>query len=101
MEKTMRFQISAILLMFGLAATAHAGSEDKYAPVQPPPAVAKAAAAAAKENNAPAAVTPVSAVPTVVSQTQTPAPPAENPPTLEEARLTMGKWIETQQIISK
>src|ERR1044071_7677120 len=28
-------------------------------------------------------------------------PAAENPPTLEETRLTMGKWIETQQIISK
>jgi len=54
----------------------------------------KASGTAAKSKAAPAA-TP--AAPPAAPPTAPPAPPA----TLDETRLTLNKWIETQQIISK
>ena len=40
-------------------------------------------------------------LPQGTGQPQTPASQAAPPPNLEAARLTMGKWIETQQILSR
>lgn len=41
------------------------------------------------------------APPAQTAQPASPSAPAKAPPTLEETRLTLSKWIETQQIISK
>ena len=61
------------------------------------PAVLSKPAASAK------APTPAGApaAPSSTESGSTPESPEKAPPTLEETRLTLSKWIETQQIISK
>lgn len=54
--------------------------------------------------SAPASDKPVEPAPAAAPPPAPPDPKPEKPaagPTLDETRLTMGKWIETQQIISK
>ena len=79
------------------------------APATPPTAKAPATPPAAEPGSASAQAVPATAAPTSVTpapRSQGPAAPGQSAPAaqataLEQARLTLGKWIETQQIISR
>jgi len=78
----------------------------KPATTQPPQPTSQSSGEPAAEADADAANEPASAdaPPAQTAQPAQPASPsapAKAPPTLEETRLTLSKWIETQQIISK
>ena len=87
-----------------LAASFFAASVAIAAPMQSSPTQAAKPAAKKPTPTAAAAKKPPTAKPAAPSPS-TPAPVAVQPPaakpSLEETRLTLTKWIETQQIISK
>lgn len=82
--------------------------QPKATPV-PPAAKAPATPPAAEPGSASAQAVPATAAPTSATpapRSQGPAAPGQSAPAaqataLEQARLTLGKWIETQQIISR
>lgn len=75
----------------------------KPATTQPPQPTSRSSGEPAAEADADAANEPASAdaPPAQTAQPASPSAPSKAPPTLEETRLTLSKWIETQQIISK
>ncbi|NDG61947.1 MAG: DUF3450 family protein [Planctomycetes bacterium] len=66
-----------------------------------PPALAKPMQSSQAPAVKPVAKKPAAAPPKSPTSTTTATPPQAAKPSLEETRLTLSKWIETQQIISK
>jgi phage shock protein A len=95
--RTARLLVAALAVGV-IAATAAA---QVAAPARPAPAKqAPASAPRAQQQPAPA---PAAATPAPAAANPAPAPAGDDAPgsSLDQARLTLGKWIETQQIISK
>jgi len=88
----------------GSSASAQGAASPRPA-AQPRPSPSRVTAAAPAAVEAPAPAPATESVPatsdTVAPVTKPTADAAPKAPTLEETRLTLSKWIETQQIISK